>query len=143
MWATFAPDGIAGWSLMRIPWLIKKPHFPASSIALRARSLRLLNSAQEVALIAILTESLTSKDQCSGNVNERRIPFGSLSKLESGNESADNLDLTASIDSPDKSSKPPSIALSSSCVNDGLEELDVETPAYASHLPLHSSTISA
>ena len=128
---------------MRIPWLIKKPHFPASSIALRARSFRLLYSAQEVALIAILTESLTSKDQWSGSVNERRIPFGSSSKLEPLNVIADNLDLTASTESPDNSSKPPSIALSSSCVIEGFEELVVEMPAYASHLPLHSSTISA
>ena len=76
-------------------------------------------------------------------MNESRIPFGSSSKLGPLNEIADNLDLTASIDSPDSSSNPPSIALSSSCVIDGLEELDVEMPAYASHLPLHSSTISA
>ena len=76
-------------------------------------------------------------------MNESLIPFGSSSKLEPVNEIADNLDLTVSTESPDRSNNPPSTAFSSSCVIDGLEELDAEMPAYASHLPLHSSTISA
>ena len=73
-------------------------------------------------------------------MNERRIPLGSSSKLLPENVIPANLDLTASTDSPDNSSRPPSIALSSSCVIVGLEDEVGVVPAYASHLPSHSDT---
>ena len=76
-------------------------------------------------------------------MNERRIPLGSSSKLLPENVISANLDFTASTESPDSNSRPPSIALSSSCVIVGLEDEADAVPAYASHLPSHSDTKSA
>ena len=68
------------------------------------------------------------------------MPFGSSSKLEPEREISDNFDFIASTESPESSSNPPSTAFNSSCVIVGFDDEVVVVPAYASHLPLQSST---
>ena len=92
-------------------------------MAFVARTQRLVNSAHDVATMAIRKGALESNfDEASYRARESRTPFGSSSNVVPENVSAANSAVSPGIESEESNTMPPSIALSWSCVMVGFAD---------------------